>query len=74
MYSTDLAEHDENFYLAALAGFGNLNTEVLPEILTTLPPQLSDSFFSLFLTWVTSFPVGRFRTSSSDDKPLSSGF
>ena len=37
-------------YLAALAGFGNLRTEVRPEMLTTFPPQLSESFFSLFLT------------------------
>ena len=61
------------FYLAALAGFGNLRTEVRPEMLTTFPPQLSESFFSLFLTWVTSFPIGRLRTRSSDDKTVSSG-
>lgn len=45
---------------------------VWPDILTTFPPQLSESFFSLFLTCVASFPTGRFRTRSSDDRELSS--
>lgn len=39
---------------------------------TTFPPQLSESFFSLFFTCATSFPTGRFRTRSSDDRELSS--
>ena len=71
--SNNKSKEQLSIYLAALAGFGNFRTEVRPEMLTTFPPQLSDSFFSLFLTCVTSFPIGRFRTRSSDDNPPSSG-
>ena len=45
---------------------------VPPDMRMTFPPQLSESFFSLFFTCATSFPTGRFRTRSSDDRELSS--
>lgn len=59
-------------YLVALAGLGNFKMAVPPDMRSTFPPQLSESFFSLFLTCATSFPTGRFRTRSSDDRELSS--